>query len=1181
MRYPTWIFIWVGIGAALGGPGRADVLVNGGFESTPFDTGWVNSAGAAVLHPGIVAGSAQAARIRAAGSTLEQSFTPLGAGWMVEFYLAVADPTLFTGANRACNVHVRGAGHLLNMRIAAGGAVQFYDGGNWRTVGAGSEIAFSSDANGDGDFADAGDVPRVHRLRLVGHDYGGPAARYDVWISPANSAVLQMAAADVTHFQDDPFTTGSAVSSLVFRTDYGMVAGQSFVVDSCLAAETGALRIVQTAGKTKVAEANETCDTFTMALSSPPQAAVTVTLEDRSQPRQIQIDPEEIIFLPGDYDAPRTVTVAAIDDDAAEPFFHPARLGFELASSDPDYDDLAVPDLVVTVVDDETALDWPSYSGIYPHLAVTNSYNECGIGAVAVWLGQLWYVSYSPHQPHGSDDKLYQLGSDLDVTIRPESVGGTPANRLIHRESNQLIIGSHLIDAQGQVRTIPLSVMPGRMTANARHLTDPAGKVYFVTMEEGIYEVDVNSLAVTTLHADRNEAGVSDLVPGVHGKGAYTGQGRLVIANNGSGGCLAEWDGSGDAGAASSWHLIDANKYTDVTGPGGIYGNPDEAAPVWAIGWDQQSVLLNVCDQGGQWQRFRLPKASYTQDADHGWFTEWPRIRPAEPNRLLMDMHGMFYEFPSTFGHRQTAGIRPICTHLKMVVDWTDWNGRMVRACNDASLFDNAILGRDQSNLWFGSLAELYDLGRPLGWGGPWVRQAVAASVPSEPFLVSGFERRVVHLAHENAAPVTFTLEVDAEGDGNWTTHAAIPVAANGYAYYILPPSLEAEWVRLRTDAAVEAATAYLHLSSPRQTLNPAKFAGLPAADSPGGCSLGLIRPRNVGDLTLHFAADVLDADGDRVDGGYYEIGADMQLVPVDDPATESWLRANHATSCDFAVDAASVILTDDAQNRYRLPKGSPAFDHPTAVGWPRGIREVVTERSLMNIHGSFYELGREASGGLRRIRPIATHNRLIYDFCSWRGMLVLAGTLDDAAPDDHRVRSTDGKVQLWFGNVDDLFQLGLPAGQGGPWKDTAVSADTPSDGYLMTGYDRKSVELSHDLDEEVTFTLEVDFLADNTWHVYRSFRVSAGQKLVHEFPAGYDAHWVRIRVDKTCTATAWFRYHPRCNGGRGLADLQCLIDNWLKKNCGDCDGADLNADGRVGLLDFAILALHWLEAVT
>jgi hypothetical protein len=131
-------------------------------------------------------------------------------------------------------------------------------------------------------------------------------------------------------------------------------------------------------------------------------------------------------------------------------------------------------------------------SGIYPHLAMFNEEGECGTGAVVPWAGRLWALTYGPHKPFGSSDKLYEITPDLRQIIRPESVGGTPANRMIHRESQQLIIGPYFIDTQCNVRVVAPMLMPGRLTGNARHLTDPANKVYFATMEEGLYEVDVH-----------------------------------------------------------------------------------------------------------------------------------------------------------------------------------------------------------------------------------------------------------------------------------------------------------------------------------------------------------------------------------------------------------------------------------------------------------------------------------------------------------------------------------------------------------------------------------------------------------------------------------------------------------------------------------------------------------------
>ncbi len=64
-------------------------------------------------------------------------------------------------------------------------------------------------------------------------------------------------------------------------------------------------------------------------------------------------------------------------------------------------------------------------SGIYPHLAFFNDEGECGTGAVVPWADRLWVVTYAPHMPQGSSDKLYEITPDLRLLIRPESIGGT------------------------------------------------------------------------------------------------------------------------------------------------------------------------------------------------------------------------------------------------------------------------------------------------------------------------------------------------------------------------------------------------------------------------------------------------------------------------------------------------------------------------------------------------------------------------------------------------------------------------------------------------------------------------------------------------------------------------------------------------------------------------------------
>lgn len=764
-------------------------------------------------------------------------------------------------------------------------------------------------------------------------------------------------------------------------------------------------------------------------------------------------------------------------------------------------------------------------SGIYPHLAVFSGEGEVGIGAVMPWAGKLWMITYPPHHRTGGPDKLYEIDPELNVTIRPESVGGTHASRMIHRESNQLLIGPYFIDAKGNVRAADVHVLVGRMTAAMRHLTDPANKVYFFDMEGPIYEVDVHTLAVKRLFEKP--------VPGWHGKGGYTSQGRVVIANNGESsalkgpfhflaepavktpedaGVLAEWDGD-------AWRIVERKQFCEVTGPGGIYGAPDDQSPLWASGWDKRSLILKLLD-GGKWYTFRLPKASHCYDPKHGWYTEWPRIREVGAGQWMMTMHGMLWDFPPGFRAGATGGLAPITSHLRYIPDFCDWDGRLVLAADDASIMQNPMAGKSQSNLWFGTRDELRSFGPRSGWGGPWLDDPVKAGQPSDPFLVNGFDRRVVHLSHDADAPVRFTLEGDSAGKGRWRKHKTVEVPARGSGFYVFPRGFDAAWVRVKADRGCTA-TAYLHCTSARDASRDVRglFDGLAEAGDPGAVSAALIRPAKH-NRSLQVVAQVVGPDGKATDAGYYEVGETLAIDRAAEERSDE-VRKIAAVKDEFEVDAASVIMTRDGE-RYRLPKGNAAYDRPFAAGWPRCVRECVSERYLVNAHGTFYEMPRDK--GLPLIKPVCTHNRQVMDFCTWRGLMVLSGVRASAAPDGHVFRSADGRVALWFGHIDDLWQLGKPVGKGGPWLETPATPDKPSDPYLMTGYDRKRLELSHDGEGEVLFQVEVD-TDHHGWHPYQAIRVPAGQTVTHAFPEGYSAHWVRFRVDRPCRATAMLTY--------------------------------------------------------
>lgn len=439
-------------------------------------------------------------------------------------------------------------------------------------------------------------------------------------------------------------------------------------------------------------------------------------------------------------------------------------------------------------------------SGVLPHLAVKATHlptrTETGIGALLPWAERLWFVTYVAHKKGSGDGTgLFYIDDAFTLHKHPESVVGTYANRMVHRESHSIIIGPHVIDAEGRVRTFH-ELVDVRLTAACRHLQDPANKVYLLGMEGEFYEANVRTMEVTFL---------ADLIKelAVHGKtyphfkDAFTNHGRVVVANNSyypkdfidpddCNGRLAEWDGK-------TWTIIERTQFNTVTGR----SDCSHLGPAtFAVGQDRASAILKVFLPATGWQTYRLPKATHTQD--HAYTTEWPRIREVESERWLMNASGMFYEMAAmTYGDR-VWGVRPVCSHLRIIGDFCSWNGLLVMAGDQTTPINDANLeaGQPQANLWFGKTDDLWQFGKAAGWGGPWWEQTVELGTVSDPFLMTGFEHKCLHVASADGSPVAIDVEIDFMGNGRWVRYASL-AADEGYVHHVFPTGFSAHWVRL------------------------------------------------------------------------------------------------------------------------------------------------------------------------------------------------------------------------------------------------------------------------------------------------------------------------------------------------------------------------------------------------
>jgi hypothetical protein len=415
--------------------------------------------------------------------------------------------------------------------------------------------------------------------------------------------------------------------------------------------------------------------------------------------------------------------------------------------------------------------------------------SESGVGALMPWAEALWAVTYNSHtSTTGTGLGLYRIDDRLDIAFVHRS-DGTHANRYVHSASNQAIIGPYAIDLRGNFRVVE-SLLNHRITATMTHLTDPANRVYMLTMEGLLFEMDVSTLRTTQVADLVKECGIHQRP---HFKGGVTAQNRVVAANNGfyefgeNEAGLFEWDGK-------RWRALSRKPHMDCAARNNM------GQVIFATGWDESSVLLWALVKGA-WKRYRLPKASHS--FDHAWQTEWMRIREVETERFLMDIVGMFYDLQPMAFEGAIWGVNPIATHLRVIPDFCSFRGMFAMAGNQNTPNgdNNPVGGQPQSGIWFGKTDDLWRFGKPKGWGGPWRAAAVKAGEPSDPFLLTGFDKKVVHLKTDRAAGIR--LEVDFLGAGSWETYETIPVS--GYKYHVFPEGFSAHWIRLTADKACTA----------------------------------------------------------------------------------------------------------------------------------------------------------------------------------------------------------------------------------------------------------------------------------------------------------------------------------------------------------------------------------------
>src|SRR6185295_6080078 len=98
------------------------------------------------------------------------------------------------------------------------------------------------------------------------------------------------------------------------------------------------------------------------------------------------------------------------------------------------------------------------------------------------------------------------------------------------------------------------------------------------------------------------------------------------------------------------------------------------------------------------------------------------------------------------------------------------------------------------------------------------------------------------------------------------------------------------------------------------------------------------------------------------------------------------------------------------------------------------------------------------------------------------------------------------------------------PLGRGGVWLEDDLHEGETSDPFLFSGFQKRGLHLSHDSEQAVLFTLEVDRRGNGEWTKLRDVDVAGYRWLA--FSAEEQGEWIRVRVSRKCVkASAFFHY--------------------------------------------------------
>jgi hypothetical protein len=111
--------------------------------------------------------------------------------------------------------------------------------------------------------------------------------------------------------------------------------------------------------------------------------------------------------------------------------------------------------------------------------------------------------------------------------------------------------------------------------------------------------------------------------------------------------------------------------------------------------------------------------------------------------------------------------------------------------------------GDGKTAVWAGAIDDIWKLGKPHGKGGPWLQTNVKAGIASDPFIMTGFDKKSLTLI--TTKPTNMIAQIDLTGTGNWVDYKVFGLEAGQVIQHKFPIEFQAYWIRFISEKDTQA----------------------------------------------------------------------------------------------------------------------------------------------------------------------------------------------------------------------------------------------------------------------------------------------------------------------------------------------------------------------------------------